>query len=164
LAETTAREAPLDKLGTDFWAPGARWCRRVARSLGESRSARHSTPKPNDATESAIVRVKRRERRRRSHNGVFMSTPIVREEVQRLVRWEEARLVEVRPSDADEDEHLPKAFDLCQFGTDASPKSKPKAQLKLPHGAVALAIMPAVGSRSDRSVHRHADAAIGRCP
>lgn len=41
-----------------------------------------------------------------------MPTPIDREEVQRLVRREQAQLVEVLPSDEFEDEHLPSAINI----------------------------------------------------
>ena len=41
-----------------------------------------------------------------------MPTPIDRDEVQRLVRQEQAQLVEVLPSDEFEDEHLPSAINI----------------------------------------------------
>jgi rhodanese-related sulfurtransferase len=41
-----------------------------------------------------------------------MPTPIEREEVQRLVREEQAPLVEVLPPDEYEDEHLPGAINV----------------------------------------------------
>jgi rhodanese-related sulfurtransferase len=41
-----------------------------------------------------------------------MPMPIDRDELQRLVRQEEARLVEVLPSDEYEDEHLPNAINI----------------------------------------------------
>jgi rhodanese-related sulfurtransferase len=41
-----------------------------------------------------------------------MPKPIDRDEVQRLVRREEAQLVEVLPSDEYEDEHLPNAINI----------------------------------------------------
>jgi rhodanese-related sulfurtransferase len=41
-----------------------------------------------------------------------MPTPIDRDDVQRLVRREEAQLVEVLPSDEYEDEHLPNAINI----------------------------------------------------
>ena len=41
-----------------------------------------------------------------------MPTPIDREEVQRLLREEQAQLVEVLPSDGYDDEHLPGAINI----------------------------------------------------
>jgi rhodanese-related sulfurtransferase len=41
-----------------------------------------------------------------------MPTPIDRDEVQRLVRDEEAQLVEVLPADEYQDEHLPGAINI----------------------------------------------------
>jgi rhodanese-related sulfurtransferase len=41
-----------------------------------------------------------------------MPAPIEREEVQRLVREEQAQLVEVLPHDEYEDEHLPGAINI----------------------------------------------------
>jgi rhodanese-related sulfurtransferase len=41
-----------------------------------------------------------------------MPTPIDRDEVQRLMRREEAQLVEVLPADEYEDEHLPSAINI----------------------------------------------------
>jgi rhodanese-related sulfurtransferase len=41
-----------------------------------------------------------------------MPTPIDRDEVQRLVRMEEAQFVEVLPADEYEDEHLPDAINI----------------------------------------------------
>jgi rhodanese-related sulfurtransferase len=47
-----------------------------------------------------------------------MPTPIDRDEVQRLVRREEAQLVEVLPADEYEDEHLPAAINIPLKGLD----------------------------------------------
>ena len=41
-----------------------------------------------------------------------MPTPIDRDDVQRLVREEDAQLVEVLPADEFEDEHLPGAINI----------------------------------------------------
>ncbi len=41
-----------------------------------------------------------------------MSTPIDRDELQRLLREEQAQLVEVLPEDEYEDEHLPGAINV----------------------------------------------------
>jgi rhodanese-related sulfurtransferase len=41
-----------------------------------------------------------------------MPTPIEREELQRLLREEQAQLVEVLPPEEYEDEHLPGAIDI----------------------------------------------------
>jgi rhodanese-related sulfurtransferase len=47
--------------------------------------------------------------------------PIDRDEVQRLVRREEAQLVEVLPSDEYEDEHLPNAINIPLKRLDGEP-------------------------------------------
>ncbi len=48
-----------------------------------------------------------------------MPTPIDRDELQRLLRDEQAQLVEVLPSDEYDDEHLPGAINLPLKALDA---------------------------------------------
>jgi rhodanese-related sulfurtransferase len=51
-----------------------------------------------------------------------MPSPIDRDDVQRLIREEQAQLVEVLPADEFEDEHLPGALNipLKQLGRDST--------------------------------------------
>src|SRR5262249_13145178 len=79
----------------------------IRRCPNSSRSPARASPTPNGPSTTSGAPWRRPPRQ-----GDLMPTAISRDEVKRLLRDEQAQLVEALPTDEYEDEHLPGAINI----------------------------------------------------
>src|SRR5262245_1545095 len=84
----------------------------LRRCPNSSRSPARASPRRNGPSTTSGAPWRRPPRQGDAFKGILMPIAISREEVKRLLREEQAQLVEALPSDEYEAEHLPGAINI----------------------------------------------------